>query len=184
MTNNEVDVAKCEQYMTDFKQPNNIEGGYYTHHNICECGTQGVENFNFFCKDNPNCYYKQLQRKTAECEKLNEELKCKHLVLDECSQTGKNCKGLRACFEQLERKNEKLKEELENAKYSSKMWQEQADKRNEISKIWFKKAAKYKSALEEIEKFCYRGVGNCDGNETECNISLILDFINKVKEQK
>lgn len=62
-------------------------------------------------EDMENCYYKQLQRKTAECEKL-------------------------------------------------------------------------KSALEEIEKFCYRGVGNCDGNEAECNISLILDLINKAKEQE
>lgn len=27
------------------------------------------------CEQNPNCYYKQLQRKTQECEKLEKELK-------------------------------------------------------------------------------------------------------------
>ena len=26
-----------------------------------------------FCKNNPNCYFKQLQRKTAECEELKKE---------------------------------------------------------------------------------------------------------------
>lgn len=27
------------------------------------------------CKDNPNCYYKQLQRKEQECDELKEQLK-------------------------------------------------------------------------------------------------------------
>lgn len=27
-----------------------------------------------FCKNNPNCYYKQLARKTQECEELKEKL--------------------------------------------------------------------------------------------------------------
>ena len=28
------------------------------------------------CKDNPNCYYKQLKRKEQECEELKERLNC------------------------------------------------------------------------------------------------------------
>jgi len=34
------------------------------------------------CKLAPNCYYKQLQRKTAECEKLKNELKIATEALD------------------------------------------------------------------------------------------------------
>lgn len=42
------------------------------------------------CKDNPNCYFKQLQRKTAECEKYEQalnkiEMICKSLRIDDLS---------------------------------------------------------------------------------------------------
>lgn len=30
---------------------------------------------NIYCSKNPNCYFKQLQRKTAECEKYEQALK-------------------------------------------------------------------------------------------------------------
>lgn len=52
---------------------NNIEGGYYNQNNLCECGIQGVESYPFFCKDNPNCYYKQLMRIKYKLDKIEKE---------------------------------------------------------------------------------------------------------------
>ena len=47
-------------------------------------------------------------------EELRENLKCKHLVLDECSLTGKNCKGIKVCFEELEEKLNWVRECISN----------------------------------------------------------------------
>lgn len=51
--------------------------GYYTDGecNICGMGISGEDTFCRLCKDNPNCYYKQLKYKEQECEKLKESLK-------------------------------------------------------------------------------------------------------------
>lgn len=68
----EVDVSKCDNYLSDYQIANNIEGCYEHIKDVCECGDRSVETFNFYCKDNPNCYFKQLIRKTQECERLKE----------------------------------------------------------------------------------------------------------------
>lgn len=67
MTNNKViidgvDVSKCEYYM----------GGTYGYCNACKDDIDGASETP--CKDYDCCYYKQLQRKTQECEKLKKEL--------------------------------------------------------------------------------------------------------------
>lgn len=57
---------------------NNFENcGYYTDGecNICGMGTDGEDTFCKYCKDNPNCYYKQLAELKAENERLKEEIK-------------------------------------------------------------------------------------------------------------
>lgn len=65
MTDNEViidgvDVQGCKNFNSAVKPANNCQ----------------YKEFTRSCKGR-NCYYKQLQRKTAECEKLNEEFKIK-----------------------------------------------------------------------------------------------------------
>ena len=66
------------------------------------------------CKDNPNCYYKQLKRKEQEFKKVqdlfNSTCKCKHLVLDECSLTGKNCIGIKECLYKHQQILQEIKE--------------------------------------------------------------------------
>lgn len=42
---------------------------------ICGMGTDGEDTFCRYCKDNSNCYYKQLQQLKAENERLKEEIK-------------------------------------------------------------------------------------------------------------
>lgn len=41
--------------------------------NICGMGTDGEDTFCRLCKDNPNCYYKQLAKLKAENERLKRE---------------------------------------------------------------------------------------------------------------
>ena len=64
---------------------------------------------NIFCEDNPNCYFKQLARKTQECEELKE----KYLNLKE--QNGSFIVQLNTVNErldQLKAENEELKKQL------------------------------------------------------------------------
>lgn len=51
--------------------------GYYTDGecNICGMGISGEDTFCRFCKDNPNCYYKQNADLKAENDRLKEEIK-------------------------------------------------------------------------------------------------------------
>ena len=56
------------------------------------------------CKNNPNCYYKQLKRKEQECEELKKELQAQRdftaheqkliycVAYDETCKTGNDCK--------------------------------------------------------------------------------------------
>ena len=68
-----VDVSGCSCIIQDYQRANNIEGRYEHIKNVCELGERSAEYYNLFCKDNPNCYYKQLKRKEQECERLDNE---------------------------------------------------------------------------------------------------------------
>ena len=54
----------------------------------------------YFCKNQPNCYYKQLKRKQQECDELKKELEA---VYDDC-------KGCPTCNEALYKANLYAKE--------------------------------------------------------------------------
>lgn len=59
-----IDVSKCKYFDYYYKE---CKAEYYTRYGyeIVKCDS---------CKDNPNCYYKQLKRKEQECEKLKQTL--------------------------------------------------------------------------------------------------------------
>ena len=46
------------------------------------------------CKDNPNCYYKQLKRKEQECEELKKEVKKQKEIAKEYEQRWLNSYGV------------------------------------------------------------------------------------------
>lgn len=62
---NGIDVSKCSSI--------DIDCG------VVYCSEYGR---NVYCESNNNCYYKQLQRKTAECEKLKSQLETYSNMLD------------------------------------------------------------------------------------------------------
>ncbi|MDY6358456.1 MAG: hypothetical protein SPL73_05600 [Cyanobacteriota bacterium] len=99
MTNNEViidgiDVGGCWAYCKCFQEDD------YEIQNFCRIHYKT-------CKRIANCYYKQLQRKTQECENLKEENKqYKHLA-------EQHLKDYFECYEALEEIYEMLIEKCE-----------------------------------------------------------------------
>lgn len=77
-----IDVNGCECLIEKMDVPNNLEGGYYNQNNPCECGVQGVESYSFFCKNNPNCYYKQLKRKEQALDEIEKYLDAQQKYFD------------------------------------------------------------------------------------------------------
>ena len=102
-----IDVSECDSFLSEHEFPNNLEGGYYTCRNLCECGIQGAESYPFFCKDNNDCYYKQLMLARAEIERLEDT--CNELRKRHSEDTTK----LSAEVMELRAENEKLKEDRE-----------------------------------------------------------------------
>lgn len=81
------DVSGCKCIIEDYQRANNFEGKYEHIKNVCELGERGAEYYNLFCKDNPNCNYKQLKRAEQLIVELNKtiqakEQECEKLKLD------------------------------------------------------------------------------------------------------
>ena len=68
-----VDVSGCECIIEDYQRANNFKGRYEHLKNICELGERGAECYNLFCKDNPNCYYKQLKQILQKINEVKEQ---------------------------------------------------------------------------------------------------------------
>ncbi len=81
-----IDVSTCRNITFEHHD------GKVTRFNVCECGVQGVEYYNMMCSDNPDCYYKQLQREKQKNKKLKNTLK-------EIAEIAKTKIYTPACFE-------------------------------------------------------------------------------------
>ena len=73
-----VDVNGCTYIIPPHKQCPNKPMPYAKETSCIACKEHNTKRN--FCKNNPNCYYKQLKRKEKECEELKEILKegCLH----------------------------------------------------------------------------------------------------------
>ena len=115
------------------------------------------------CKYNPNCYFKQLARKTQECEQIKEKYEALKL---------ENQEGYEIVAE-LKHECEELKKELNG----SEKWRIKAESLNEKLSI---EKYRYCKALEEIE-----GIAKNFGSYAawqEQRINKILDIIKTIDE--
>lgn len=134
------------------------------------------------CKDKPNCHFKQLARKTQECEIWKNQV----LILDEASITVQVTQEQFEEYQQLRQECEKLKEKFK--KFSNIDNQECWD-------IAFLKDenARYRRALNDIGKIVIQDrnikdvclISTClDAGRVAYDIQQqIIDIINKVKEE-
>ena len=155
-----VDVRKCKSY--------NPLGNY-------NCG--GCRK----CEDNSNCYFKQLARKTQECEQKEKELLSNEKIINKLMKE----------VDELKQECEELKkEQLEIKKYLGishksilERLEELQERRDELSE----KNISYEQALDEIKSICNKTCEicqifeKCDKEFSNCKNAKMLNIINKAK---
>jgi len=168
---------------------------------ICKnCKHRG--DFIYGCQSNPNCYYKQLARKTEECEKLKEKLNPKlknaHCVYFE-GQTGlcrakefKRCNpvncnlytidelstilDLQAQLQAEQQKNEQLQKELEQALAQRDTYLAcYKAKHGDLAKLYETEKLKLKAAEKQVID-CYMT------SNMQCVLPTLSGFIKKYKQ--
>ena len=153
-----VDVSKCEFYM-------HYDYGKFSHGCSLHKDMFGLPvccDIADCCKD---CYFKQLARKTQECEQIKEKYEALKL---------ENQEGYEIVAE-LEHEREELKERLERV---------EEDLKHQCVDCMNIKSDRYRKALEEIEKYLKEECGcECADclEQGDCHFQEILDIINKAK---
>ena len=95
-----VDVSGCKGFYIHDRSTTNID---YWMYGQCKSSKE----YGCYCRNNPNCYYKQLARKTQECESLKEEIE---VLKDNFDTATRDCNEL---IDELKQECEELKEKLE-----------------------------------------------------------------------
>lgn len=183
-----VDVAGCK-YFNRFR-------------NICH-----NKNLCCDCEKNQDCYFKQLARKTKECEELKkgyaELTKIVSPYMDDFTGYNEELGGfdpilcVKELFQQLAHKmqeNEELKEYAQRQENQRETYYKEFLKLSQENKELKRKVElmmdcpdckvdEYKKALEEIERICLEDVHIfADGTELRYDsLDDILDIINKLK---
>ena len=179
-----IDVTNCN-YIIDY-DPSSEQGTWCgaIHKGACRIHSKD-------CKYNPNCYFKQLVRKTQECENLrgsfhdtNEQLKDYKEHYDKQSEEYQKLKqDLFLAQNQITLKNEyiqKVKQECEELKDYARRQENQRE-------TYYKEFLKKAKALEKIEAHFEHRCNICRedyGMGTDCAVCWkkdIKDIINKAK---
>lgn len=137
------------------------------------------------CKNNPNCYFKQLARKTQELETICKAFNIEYGYDEETGAIVGRCNKL------IEKENE-LEEYKQSLNERNKFLQDLGiSAGGEFKRIKFyienlknkyNENARYRKALKEIEEFCITYSDNHDAYETV--YKYILNIINKAKEEE
>lgn len=161
-----VNISECKHFCLEAQIPEIPFAGYS---NIC-CEENTVKE----CKDNPNCYFKQLARKTQELEVI-----CKAFDIEYAYDDNGKIYGRSNKLRSLEQECEELKKELE------------LNTQNAVTLDMAKRLYNYSKALDEIEEVINNILNSCLGRNTVgctpvhnvCEeLIKILDIINKAKE--
>ncbi len=177
-----VDVSECEYVHL---LPDRYCGMNYA----CTCNLGN-------CRENPNCYYKQLKHKEQECK--NNKIAYKNeidIINQECLNLQQQLNEALDELDQLKAENEELKEKLKIS--CIKSCQDCEDCIDCIDEIPCKtirdldyallvtidERDKYKQALDEIEQVFKNGAYDKDNMPLYEDVA-ILDIINKAKEEE
>lgn len=138
-----IDVSGCPHLIEDY-QWWNIAGREEHDINICALSFDDYRDFeeDYFCKDNPNCYYKQLLRKEQECKELKTKL------INWLGKVSLRQSEKEFCEQQLNQLKVELQAEKEKVKELNKVAEYFME---EDGKIYTRKEYKYKQTLAEIK---------------------------------
>ena len=146
------------------------------------------------CDDNCQIYedFKQLARKTQECEQKDKEVNGLNIIIDRLLEAGGYDKDISTAedfedvysdidykvglLEELKQECEELKKQLE----TSEKWRIEAESLNEKLDL---KNTRYRKALEEIEEYAKENDDMLQGYHHEwANNKQILEIISKAKD--
>ena len=164
-----VDVSGCECIIEDYQRANNFEGRYEHIKNVCELGERGAEYYNLFCKDNPNCYYKQLKRKEQELKNICKAFDIEYATDEETGNLIGRCN-------KLYKKEQECEELTADTVYLR-------DRVGKLERAILRRNAQLdqlKQTLDEIEEFCIVYSSNHDAYENV--YKHILEIINEAKD--
>lgn len=126
------------------------------------------------CENNPDCYFKQLSRKTQEYEEFKDKIK----YMEEYIKTVENAR------DELERENKFLKEEnaeIRKYKYEQDFLQQQLDQLKASKEQAEQKLERIRELLTNITEagLCEAKECGCDDNKEclECTLNEIKDVI-------
>ena len=183
-----INVLECEHYQ--YKSLKDCEMRY-PESGDCEIGLlnylfNGNLDIEKYCKDNPNCYFKQLARKTQKYNELLEQHKelddRANRLIEEKYNLSRECEQIKEKYEALKLENQEGYEIVAELKHEcEELLKENQQLRNSLSdSLMFKftgqenETNRYRKALDDIQKIALRYVeaqGRYD----------ILDIINKAK---
>lgn len=177
-----VDVSGCADFITEMTVPDSYAFVKLKNRCFQECKYDQTAEQDVYlpCRDNPNCYFKQLSRKTQECETLASQL--------DFEVQKKEC---------LEQECEKLKSQVdEDYNYYTtelKTLRDIISNKEKRNAALFLTSGRYRKALEDIKEVINNILNSCLGHKTKgctpvhnvCgDLIKILDIINKAKDGK
>lgn len=131
-----------------------------------------------YCKDNPNCEYKQLQKEKFENLNNRQMVESAEGLIYENSELIKNLEEKKQECEELKSQLETYSKMLDSTEFRVAL----TDVKTGEREVWRKlgnKAQRYEKALDYIKDIC----NVADRYELEELQDTILDIINKAKEQ-
>lgn len=205
-----VNVLECEHY--EYKSLKDCEMRY-PESGDCEIGLinylfNGNLDMEKLCVDNPNCYYKQLARKTQECESLKQEIEILQNNFDtatrDCNDEieilKQECEELKIYIESNEQQvkevetlvmdNDRLINELDQLKAENENWQKEYWKLEQGNDFLAEKNSRLKGCLAEIKEIAEPFCNACQEFEPEkkgsncmyCNYGIILRKISEMEK--
>ena len=171
-----VDVSKCKYYALQKHYDIESDGLW----KVCyskDCKYS-------ICANNYDCYYKQFKRKEQECKKLNNKIIDMNSIIEDAAINLGN-KNLSTLYD--------LPFEIKKLIQECKALKSESFTREELIGIQEKDIARYRKALEEIEKVINNILNSCLGRNTvSCrpahnvcgDLINILDIINKAKDSE
>ena len=165
-----VDVSGCKGFYIHDRSTTNID---YWMYGQCKSSKE----YGCYCRNNPNCYFKQLARKTQECEQIKEKYEALKLENQEgyeiVAELKHECKELK---KEIINKNEKIKElRFSVSDLTNRLCYLNAEKSFRIVDL--------EQALDEIKSICLKDVHTfADGTQLRYDsLDDILDIISKAK---